>query len=60
MDHIARSQDFSDAPSLTCAEPTKGNEFDLGFLCFCLTRCLHAWASIVNGQDLITEARAYY
>ena len=32
MDHIARTQDVSNAPPLACAEPTKGNEIDLGFL----------------------------
>ena len=49
MNHITRAQDFADAPPLACAQPTKGNEIDLRFFCFGLTRCLHAWASIVHG-----------
>lgn len=57
MDHIARAQDFSDAPPLTCAEPTKGNEIDLSFLRFCLTRCLHAWASHISEGPLLLGQR---
>ncbi len=55
MDHIARTQDFADAPPLACAEPSKGNEIGLGFLRFCLPRCLHAWAPIVYGKNSSLE-----
>jgi hypothetical protein len=59
MDHIARAQDFSDAPPLACAEPTKGNEIDLSFLRLCLTRCLHAWASHIS-EGLLLLGQRYY
>jgi hypothetical protein len=60
MNHIARTQDCSDAPPLSRAQPAEGNQIDLSFLRSCLTRCLHAWASIVSGKSLVTEARGYH
>jgi hypothetical protein len=59
MDHIARAQDFSDTPPLSCAEPTKGNEIDLSFLRSCLTRCLHAWASHIS-EGLLLLRQDYH
>ena len=45
MDHIARAQDFSDAPPLSCAESTERNKISLSFRRSRLTRCFHAWDS---------------
>ncbi len=59
MNYIARAQNFSDAPPLACAEPTKGNEIDLSFLRLCLTRCLHAWASHIL-EGLLLLGQRYY
>jgi len=55
MDHIARAQDFSDTPPLSCAEPIKGNEIDLSLVPFFLTRCLHAWASHISESLLLLK-----
>jgi hypothetical protein len=57
MDHIARTQDTTDTPPLSCPEPTKGNQIGLSFFRYHLTRCLHAWVSHISECSLLLGQR---